>query len=168
MNWNAIIAVAEIIGVIAIIASLIYVAIQIRQNTSIARAGMVHDTSVAWGNYHQMLATDAELSGMYIRGVSGESLNPVEVLRFQSIVELYLTLLEDSDHQYKSDLYFDEEDDEDLIEYMAPMFKELFNSHIARRWWAEYGYESTTPSMHEKMSRIMQKWDEEDGVEANS
>jgi hypothetical protein len=33
MNWEAISAVAEIVGVIAVVVSLGYVAIQIRQNT---------------------------------------------------------------------------------------------------------------------------------------
>ena len=46
MNWDAVIAVAEIVGVMAVIASLIYVAMQIRQNTAIARANIVHETSV--------------------------------------------------------------------------------------------------------------------------
>ena len=45
MNFDAIIAVSEVIGVIAIIASLIYVATQIRQSATIARATIIHATN---------------------------------------------------------------------------------------------------------------------------
>ena len=60
MNWDAVIAVAEIIGVMAVIASLIYVAMQIRQNTAIARANIVHETSVFFSRFYELLASDAQ------------------------------------------------------------------------------------------------------------
>ena len=44
MNWEAAGAIAEILGVIAVIGSLIYVGRQINQNTQIARSNIVHET----------------------------------------------------------------------------------------------------------------------------
>jgi hypothetical protein len=38
MNWDAIGAIGEIVGAIAVLATLIYLAIQIRQNSAIQRA----------------------------------------------------------------------------------------------------------------------------------
>jgi hypothetical protein len=73
MNWDAVIAVSEIIGVVAVIASLIYVGAQIRQNTDIARATIVHETSVSFSRIHELLADNEELSDIYVRGVAGES-----------------------------------------------------------------------------------------------
>ncbi len=161
MNWDAVVAFAEIIGVVAVIASLIYVAAQIRQNTDIARATIVHETSVLFSRFHEVLATDAELADIYCRGTNGEDLSEVEVLRFLSLVEMYLTLLEDIDHQYKSDLYFDEDDDLDIIEFIAPTYRSLFSSPIARDWWKGMAQHSTTPSLYAKISNIMAKWDAE-------
>ena len=109
MNWEAVVAVTEVIGVIALIASLVYVGIQIKQNANLARAGIVHNTSVAWANASAMLATDAELTDIYLRGVSGEALSPVDTKRLESLIDVYMTNLEDIDHQYQSDLYFDED-----------------------------------------------------------
>lgn len=39
MNWEAVSAISEIIGAIAVVVSLIYVAAQIRQNTKMMRSG---------------------------------------------------------------------------------------------------------------------------------
>ena len=74
---------------------------------------------------------------------------------------MYLTLLEDIDHQYKSDLYFDEDDDLDIIEFIAPTYRSLLSSPIARDWWKGMAQHSTTPSLYVKISNIMAKWDAE-------
>ena len=46
MNWGAIGALAELVGAIGVVASLVYLASQIRQNTSAMR-GTAHESSVA-------------------------------------------------------------------------------------------------------------------------
>lgn len=161
MNWNAVIAITEIMGLVAIVASLIYVGKQIRQSATLARAGIVHDTSVAWANASAMLATDAELTDIYLRGVSGEALSPVETKRLESLIDVYMTNLEDIDHQYQSDLYFDEEDTKDVVDYLAPVHKDLMTSPVGRQWWATVAPISHTPSYFEKMNRIMKEWDAE-------
>ena len=159
MNWNAVIAITEVIGVIAVIASLTYLAIQIRQSTQIARANIVHGTSDSWANYYRMLAADSNLADLYRRGTLGETLTETEVIQFESLVEVFMAVLEDTDHQYKIDLYFDEEEDEDIIEFMAPTFRPLLGSPIGRDWWRRVAPRSTTPSLHKKISKIMADWD---------
>jgi hypothetical protein len=161
INWDAIIAIAEIVGVVAIIASLIYVAAQIRQNTAIARATIVHETSVSFSRFHELLAADAELTDIYVRGIDGDDLSIVESRRFESLIEITMAYLEDVDHQYKSDLYFDEEDDIDLILYVAPTYRRFFSSPLFRDWWRDVAPDSTTPSLYFKISNIMKGWDAE-------
>ncbi len=161
MNWNAIIAAAEVVGVIAVIASLIYVAIQIRQNTSIARANIVHATSDSWMNFHGMLAGDDSLADIYRRGTLGKQLTETEVVRFEALITTYMIILEDLDHQYKSNLYFDEDDGVEIVEFMAPDFKPLLLSPIGREWWRRVAPHAFTPSVYEKISKIMVSWDEE-------
>jgi len=162
MNWEAVVAVTEVIGVIALIASLVYVGIQIKQNANLARAGIVHNTSVAWANASAMLANDAELTDIYLRGVSGEALSPVDTKRLESLIDVYMTNLEDIDHQYQSDLYFDETDTKDVVDYLAPLYKDLMRSPVGRQWWATVAPIGHTPSYFEKMSRIMKEWDAEE------
>lgn len=47
MNWEAISTIAEIVGAGGVIASLIYLAIQIRQSTKVSRAEMTKDLYLA-------------------------------------------------------------------------------------------------------------------------
>lgn len=162
MNWDAVIAITEVIGVIAIIGSLVYVGKQIRQSASLARAAIVHDTTVAWSNASAMLATDAELTDIFIRGVAGEALSPVETKRLESLIDVYMTNLEDIDHQYQSDLYFDEKDTVDVVDYLAPLHKDLMMSPVGRNWWATIAPIAHTPSYYEKMNRIIKEWGAEE------
>ena len=47
MNWDAIGAIGEVVGGIAVIATLFYLAVQIRQNTQMSRAAMTKDLMLA-------------------------------------------------------------------------------------------------------------------------
>jgi hypothetical protein len=53
VNWDAIGAVGEILGAVAIILTLVYLAAQIRQNTSSTRASTYSHTTDGWHNYMQ-------------------------------------------------------------------------------------------------------------------
>lgn len=170
MNWEAIVAVVEVIGLLAVVASLVYLAIQVRQNsdlinqnTTVARASMVHETSVFYARFYEMIAESPDLAGIYRRGVDSEALDPDEKVRFESLLAVYFSSLEDSDHQYKSDLYFDEDDDEDLVEFMAPEFRPMLESSNGREWWERTAQASSTPSFFAKIERIRTKWDLEVG-----
>ena len=159
MNWDAVIAVTEVIGVIAVIGSLVYVGKQIKQSANLARASIVHETSVAWANASAMLATDGELTDIYVRGIAGDALSPVETKRLESLIDVYMTNLEDIDHQYQSELYFDEADTLDVVDYLAPLHKNLMTSPVGKTWWATVAPISHTPSFFEKMSRIIKGWE---------
>jgi hypothetical protein len=69
MNWEAIGAVAELLGAVGVIASLVYLALQIRQNTRSLHANTFQ--TVADSSIHRMmnLAQDDELADRFIRGM---------------------------------------------------------------------------------------------------
>ncbi len=82
MNWDIIIAVSEMIGVVAIIASLAYVGIQIRQNTSIARATIIHDTNSDAMRMAELIVQNAEVAVIHDKGTNGESLTGTDLVNF--------------------------------------------------------------------------------------
>ena len=53
MNWEAIGAVGEVLGAFAVVLTLVYLAVQIRQNTSSTRTSTYSDTTDGWHNYLQ-------------------------------------------------------------------------------------------------------------------
>ena len=135
MDWNALSAIAEIVGAVAVIGSLIYIAVQIRQNsillkqnTDFARASIVHETNVSQTKIYELIVQDKEVAEIFQRGINGDILDGTELLRFEAILNIYCSWLEDVDSQFKADLYFDEEDEGDLLDYMAPYFKRILRS----------------------------------------
>jgi hypothetical protein len=165
MNWDAVGAIAESLAALGVIASLMYVALQVRQNSKLidqsilaTRSAMVHGISVSFSRFYELLAQDSELSDIYQRGIRGEALTDNEVGRFESLIIIYVTWLEDADHQHMSDLYF-EEDDTDPVEGMAFIFRPLLSSPIGRQWWSRVAEELTTPSLYAKITKIMAQWD---------
>lgn len=164
MNWDPVIAISEIVGVVAIIASLVYVGVQIRQSAKFARASVVNDTSMAWTSASALLAGDAELADIYVRGINNEPLSAVEKVRLEALIDIFMANMENIDHQYRSDLYFDEGDDKDVVDYLAPLYKTLMMSDVGKNWWSVVAPVSHTPSYFEKMDRIMKEWDTEENA----
>jgi len=165
VNWDAIVAIVETIGLLAVVASLAYLAIQvrqnsqlIRQNTFVARSAMVHETSTFYARFFELIADNSELASVFHRGTNSEELNPVELKRFEALLEVYFTSLEDMDHQYKSDLYFDEDDDEDLIQFIAPAYRDMLMCSHGTDWWNRVGKIRCTPSFYDKIQKIREGW----------
>lgn len=55
MNWEAIGVIAEVVGAIAVIISLIYLAIQVRSNTRSLKASSSFDSTHSWATLNEVL-----------------------------------------------------------------------------------------------------------------
>ena len=83
--------IGEFVAAVAVVVSLIYLAVQIRQSTGTARANSVQDLTE---NLMKGLETllEPERAELYLRGARSYSeLNPEEKLRFQQIVGLLVS-----------------------------------------------------------------------------
>ena len=83
MNWDAIGAIAESLGTVGIIASLVYVAIQIRQNTRSTRIETFESAGRGVQEQHRSLIVDPELLRDFVAGhASYSDLEIGERIRF--------------------------------------------------------------------------------------
>ena len=84
MNQNSWSTVFERIGIVAIIASLIFVGLQVRQDQQIAIAQILaeHD-----GNLIEMANLVAEHRDIWIRGLEGEELSTLDEIAFQTMAD---------------------------------------------------------------------------------
>ena len=87
MNWDAISAIAEVVGVIAVVVSLVYVGLQVRQNTQQLRhdnlLGSIRGTLDTNWLYHR----DPETYNIFRKGIkSFDALLPREKAVFHSII----------------------------------------------------------------------------------
>jgi len=78
MNWDAIGAMAELLGAAAVVASLIYLAAQIRSNTRSVMASATKDAASTIRQWFDTVTSDADLSRIFTLGVEGVERLPVE------------------------------------------------------------------------------------------
>ena len=90
MNWEAIAAVGQIIGALAVLITLIYLAVQIRQNTAAVATATYESTMAGFNDINVVVASHPELASLLDRGCqSPDSLNAVEVVQFNFLLRCY-------------------------------------------------------------------------------
>lgn len=91
MNWEAIGAIGEIAGALAVIVTLAYLSVQLRQNTKAARIAAVQAASENSSRFSEMLASDPDLNELVWRGLrEPESMNASEARRFIAALNVFL------------------------------------------------------------------------------
>jgi hypothetical protein len=87
MSWEAAAALAEILGATGVIASLLYLSRQVRQNTEATRLAMSHSITAAVRDWNRPLVEDADLMRVFYLGVEGSTeLDEAEKARFSAAV----------------------------------------------------------------------------------
>ena len=95
MNWDAIGTIAEVAGAVAVVLTLLYLAIQIRQSTTATRAGTSSYIDGALARILAPLRDNPEFAAVWLKGCKDlESLDEIERLRFTSHLLDMLNLAE--------------------------------------------------------------------------
>ncbi len=87
MNWEAIGAIAEILGALAVVGSLLYLAVQIRHGANATQAASRYATAQLTTDILVATTSDAELASILRRGQNDpDSLNDDEGFRFDVLL----------------------------------------------------------------------------------
>jgi len=90
MNWEMLAAIGQLAAVIVGIPSLIYLAMQIRDQTRERRQSAVNELTVQWGDLTRALHENAEFTALYLRGLqSFNDLDPVSKLRLSAFLNRF-------------------------------------------------------------------------------
>ena len=109
MNWDAIGAVAELLGALGVIASLVYLAVQIRQNTTAIRSSTYQALTDSSMNFSALVTGDPSLTLLFDLGMSDFSaLDHDAQVRFGVVMQSYVRMLENCFHQHRDGM-LDEE-----------------------------------------------------------
>ena len=80
MEWETVSVIAEIVAAIAVVASLWYLAIQLGQNTELARAKLEVQLGITWAEMHDNMIQNPQLAKAYdLAEVEWENLSQEEV-----------------------------------------------------------------------------------------
>ena len=82
MNWDAIGAIGELIGAVAVVVTLIYVARQIHQANAQTQAAARYSFIEAYGEMNTSITNNKEVASIFRRGFSGEPLDDGEHYQF--------------------------------------------------------------------------------------
>ncbi len=100
MNWEAIGAIGEIAGAIAVVVTLVYFAMQLRQYATGLRSATFHTTMQEF-NQINVAQLDPTLADLFDRGLNDPgSLTSTENYQFVWIVRVYVNIWENMYQQY--------------------------------------------------------------------
>jgi hypothetical protein len=104
MNWEAVGAVAEIVGTLTVIVTIFYLAIQVRHAAAVAKAAA--QQSAAQMSIETVVATlDSQiLSRASMKATMGEELNPEERSNYLRWVLVRMRVAENSHYQFQQGL----------------------------------------------------------------
>jgi len=147
MNWEAIGALAELCGAAAVIATLVYLAVQLRQNNELLRSG---SRQALVGNDVTSLAANLQHTDVFSKYVSEQELSQEEQLKMSFMFALDLRNREFEYFQYQNGLL----DEETWLSYRQVI---LINhsSPLGRRWWDKVGRSIVDPEFANKVDELL-------------
>lgn len=131
MNWEAIGALWEVGGAIAVVVTLIYLAKQIRQNTAQVRVQTDALVAQTTSDFVGLLAHEG-MARVYRRGLDGETLDEDDDIRFSGLLYLNFNNIENYYRQYQQ-----AQMDEGQWQKWHDLLGWYLRQPGARRWWQE-------------------------------
>ena len=87
VNWEAISAIGQIVGALAVVISLIYLATEVHSNTRATREASTRWVSDNYTRWIQQISGNPDLSELYYRGIRDfDSLEGAELVRFSALM----------------------------------------------------------------------------------
>ena len=102
MNWEAIGAIAELIGGVAVLITLIYLSIQVMQNSRMQRQQNVTEQTNRCIDSGQLLAGDPEFADIYRKSMNNIELTATEFSRLSGFFFAVLTDFEEMYYTHKA------------------------------------------------------------------
>src|ERR1700693_1773270 len=90
MNWDAIVAISQLVAAVGVVLSLIFVGLQIKQNTAALQRNEHNSTMEQWTVLRQAIAQNREIAELMTAGLSGErALDAADQLRLEQMLQEY-------------------------------------------------------------------------------
>ena len=153
--WDALGAIGEIVGALAVVATLGYLAIQVKQSNRLARSNAVLTLQAENRAHRDSLAHDPQLADIVNRGIQGRDLTELELFQYRARNDASLAFFESMYLQYEAGIITEE----DFMRY-TPVLKNIVRTSN------ELGIEinATTASFGNFLARLSTK-DAPDNVE---
>jgi hypothetical protein len=131
MNWEMLTAIAQTATVLVGIPSLIYFAVQLREQTRERRQEAMNALAVQWGDLTKALHENAEFAALFLRGVqSFHDLDAVSKLRFSAFQNRFFKNFEGMYHSRSEGIL-----SQDLWDEIDRTMSDFLAYDGVREWW---------------------------------
>src|ERR1051325_3957958 len=101
MNWDAINAISQLISSVAVVVSVLYLAVQLRSSTRVARVAAMDAAAAALRDVTKPFMENAELARIWRTGLENlDALSPEDQARFFHAAHQFLKALETIHYHY--------------------------------------------------------------------
>ena len=136
INWVALQAITESLGLIAVIASLIFVGLQIKQNSEEVRSSSYHGVTDSFNSWNLTLAENSELANIWLKGQSSfEELTTDERVKFEFLLRAAFRVWDTIYYQSRHGT-----GDMTLWDCESKNVEVLLSSKGGRAWWRDHPY----------------------------
>jgi len=145
MNWEAIGAIGEVLGAIGVIASLLYLAIQVRASTRAAVVEAKLESTRLLHKFIDYLIETPELNDIFLRGIEDlECLSEEEYYRFSNMALKAFWFFSAAHFQYRMGTL-----DEGEFHEPRTVFRYWIHRPGCRAWWNKIGSQAVSPKFRE-------------------
>ena len=125
--------VGELLGGVAVVVSLVYLALQIRQNTRSVRGSTLHQNTDLWSHLFFRLA-EPEIAKAYVAGMSGQpDIKPLHFTQFFFLCRSIFLALENQYYQVRQGVL----DGDAYAGYVRAISSQLLAFPGLRLWWQQ-------------------------------
>ncbi len=162
MNWEAIGAVGEVLGAVGVIVTLVYLAVQIRQNSTLLKQNTrAHATDTYRANVdgvmnlQALLAQDEALGLIWKKGLADEDLSDVEAERFDAYLNMWLFDIENKFVVSQSQGWNQVASDAEVIAHIEGQVRHVLGGGRSRIWWQQNAKRTFSAAWIAEVDRIM-------------
>lgn len=152
MDWTVIAAIAEVVGVVCLIGSLIYLGMQIRQNTAMVRANTELEAGRLWAELHARVAHSPDMADIWDKGLTDHTrLSPAEKRKFIWLIAEFFVMTETHFRQWKHGFL-----SADTWQVYRSTAAGALGNPLVRSWWAS-GVSPYAVDFREEMDRAVRE-----------
>jgi hypothetical protein len=109
MNWDALGAMGELFGALAVVLTLGYLAVQVKQNSQGMKFAAKLEIEKSYNEFTDLLLRDSELFELHIKGMSGQDLNAIDDVKYSLLMSRATRQFSSMYYQYQNHDLSDDE-----------------------------------------------------------
>ncbi len=130
MNWDALGSTAEMLGAVAVVASLFYIGSQIRYSAKVARANAFQNLVTSMVEINSSMMLNPEFVNLATRALDGEELEGVEYRQYMVLVQSVVRYMEVVHYQVQLGVLGPED-----MARVSPIAANHLNTIAGKRFW---------------------------------